>query len=155
MSHNKIIPEYAIQYKREWQYISGINKKCGNFINILDIDDKYIFNSHSANSLKCYIKKFLKAQERGRLKDISSFYFKYFDASNIECLLEQMGEYYDLYEESYGSEINEEYFDFYIDINFPGYKEFLELICLINDKVKKEDPIFKNNIDSTLSNASA
>ena len=150
MSHNVIpansesikrkdkIPEYAKDFKREWQYIQGINQKCGEFIHRLNGGD--IFNSIPANNIKRHIKSFLKAQERGRLKDISGFYFEYFDASNFECLLEQMDEFYDLY-------LDPNCFEF-IDRHFPGYREFVELISLINDKIEKEDPIFKNNIDS-------
>ena len=132
------IPEYAKDFKREWQYIQGINQKCGEFIHRLNGGD--IFNSIPANNIKRHIKSFLKAQERGRLKDISGFYFEYFDASNFECLLEQMDEFYDLYLDPNCFEI--------IDSHFPGYREFVELIRIINDKIEKEDPIFKNNIDS-------
>ena len=142
------IPEYAKDFRNEWLYIRGINKKCGEFISRIDFSRRDIFNSHPANNLKCYIKKFLKAQERGRLKDISCFYFEYFDASNIECLLEQLDYYNDLYVDSDSCEFNQEYCDLFIDIHFPGYKEFFELISLINDKIEKEDPIFKNNNDS-------
>ena len=150
MSRNKIIPEYAIQYKREWQYISGINKKCGEIIRRIDLDNsrKDIFNSTPVNNLKCHIKKFLKSQERCRLKDISGFYFKYFDVSNIECLLEELGEYLVLYTDSNSCKFNEEYCDLFIDRHYPGYKEFFKLISLINDKVKKEEPIIIFNSDS-------
>ena len=71
-NQNKI-PEYAREYKRECQYIRGINKKCGEFLMTLDFGGD-LFNSLKANSLKCHIKIFLKAQERGQLKDISGFY---------------------------------------------------------------------------------
>ena len=154
------IPEYAKDFRKEWLYIRGIDKKCGDFISRLDFIRIDIFNSSTANNLKCYIKKFLKDQERGRLKDISGIYFEYFDASNIEFLLEKLDYYNDFYIDSDRLDrldsldsldrlyFNEEYFDLIIDRNFPGYKEFLELISLVNDKVKTEDPIFKNNIDS-------
>ena len=138
--HNNKIPAYAKDFKREWQYIRGINKKCGRFIERLNGGD--IFNSISANNIKRHIKSFLKAQERGRLKDISGFYFEYFDASNFECLLEQMDEFYDLY-------LDPNCFEF-IDRHFPGYREFIELISLINDKIEKEEPniIFNSDSDS-------
>ena len=138
------IPGYAKDFRKEWLYIRGINKKCGEFLTKIDFSGD-IFNSIKANSIKCHIKKFLKAQERGRLKDISGFYFEYFDVSNIEVLEEQLGEYSDLYVDPDSFEFNEEYYDLFIDRHFPGCKEFFELISLINDKIEKEDPIFEIN----------
>ena len=76
------IPEYAKDFKKEWLIIRGINKECGEFIERLDFSGD-LFISPQANHLKKYIKKFLKAQERGRLKDISGFYFKYYDIKKI------------------------------------------------------------------------
>ena len=67
--HTSKIPEYAKDFRKEWLYIRGINKKCGEFLMTLD------FGGDLFKSLKCHIKNFLKAQERGRLKDISGFYF--------------------------------------------------------------------------------
>ena len=143
------IPEYASQFKKEWLVIKGINKTCGEFIGRLD-NDGDLFNSSRANKIKYFIKNFLKAQERGRLKDISGFYFEYFDVSNIEVLEEQLDYYTDLYVDPDSLEFNEEYYDLFIDRHFPGYKEFLELISLINDKVKTEEPniIFNSDSDS-------
>ena len=148
--HTSKIPEYAKDFRKEWLYIRGIDKKCGEFLMTLDIGRRDLFKSIKANNLKCHIKKFLKAQERGRLKDISGFYFKHFDVSNIEVLKEQLGEYPDLYVDPDSCEFNEEYYNLHIDIDYPGYKEFFELISLFNDKIEREDPIiiFKNYSDS-------
>ena len=140
--HISKIPEYAKDFRKEWLYIRGIDKKCGEFLMTLDIGRRDLFKSIKANNLKCHIKKFLKAQERGRLKDISGFYFKHFDVSNIEVLKEQLGEYPDLYVDPDSCEFNQEYYDLFIDRHYPGYKEFFEFISLINDKIEREDPIF-------------
>ena len=144
------IPEYAKDFRKEWLYIRGIDKKCHEFLMTLDIGRRDLFKSTKANNLKCYIKKFLKDQERGRLKDISGCSFKHFDVSNIDYLEEQLGEYSDLYVDPNSCEFNQEYYDLFIDIHYPGYKEFFELISLFNDKIEKEDPIiiFKNYSDS-------
>ena len=77
MSHSKVIPEYAKDFKKEWLVIRGINKECGEFIERTNYISEGKFNSPQANRIKYFIKNFLKAQERGRLKDISSFYFEY------------------------------------------------------------------------------
>ena len=76
------IPDYAKDFKNEWLYIRGINKKCGEFINRIDFVSD-IFNSPSANCLKKYIRKILRAEEFGKIKDISGLIFKYYDVSNI------------------------------------------------------------------------
>ena len=132
------IPEYAKDFRKEWLYISGINKKCGEFLMTLDFGGD-LFNSLKANSLKRHIKKFLKAQERGRLKDISCFYFKYFDVSNIECLEEQLDYYRDFYVDPDSFKFDEEWYDMCIDKDYPGFKELFKLICLLNDNIKKEE----------------
>ena len=80
------IPEYAKDFRKEWLYIIGINKKCGEILSKIDFEDEDLFISIKVNNLIYHIKKFLKDQECGRLKDISCFYFKYFNVSNIECL---------------------------------------------------------------------
>ena len=90
------IPEYARDFKKEWLTIRGLNKECGNFIGRLH-SGRDLFNSPPANRLKKNIREILKAEELGKIKDISSLIFKYFDVSNIECLEEQLGYYFDLY----------------------------------------------------------
>ena len=80
----------------------------------------------------------MKAQEHGRLKDISGFYFEYFDANNIVCLFEQLDEYRDLYVNPGSYEFDQERYDLCIDVDYPGFKELFELISLLNDKIKIE-----------------
>ena len=147
MFHNKVIPDYVKDFRNEWLFIRGINKKCGKFLNRLYCGGD-LFNGSRTNKLKYLIKKFLKAQERGRLKDISGFYFKYFDVNNIDCLEEQLGYYTDLYVDPDSYEFDEECYDMRIDRDYPGFKEFLELISLLNDKIKKEEPTFILDFDS-------
>ena len=138
------IPEYAKDFQKEWLYIRGINKKCGEILSKINFKDCNIFKSINVNDLMYHIKKFLKYQESGRLKDISCFYFKYFDVNNIECLKRKLSRY------SYNSSSDQKLllFDFLYKImhnKIPNYKDFFELICLLNDKIKKEDPIIKLN----------
>ena len=145
-STNKI-PEYARDFKNEWLFIRGINKTCGEFVKRLDFGGD-LFNSPIANSLKNFIKKVLKAQERGRLKDISGFYSKYYDVNNIEFLEEQLDSYCDLYLDPDSFEFDQEYYDLYVDRHYPGFKELLGLVSLFNDKIKIENPTLNLNFDS-------
>ena len=141
------IPEYAKDFRNEWLFIRGINKKCGEFLKTLDFGGN-LFNGPQANSFKYFIKKFLKAQEHGRLKDISGFYLKYFDVNNIDCLEEQLDNYRDLYVDPDSYEFDKECYDMCIDIDYPGFKELFKLISLFNDKIKIENPTFNLNFDS-------
>ena len=96
------------------------------------------------------MKNFLKCLENGKLKDISNFYFSYFDANNIGCLFEYLEEYRDLYVDRDSYEFDEEYYDLHIDRDYPGFKELFELISLLDDKIKTEHPtiIFDSDSDS-------
>ena len=149
---NKVIPDYAKDFKREWQYIKGINNKCDVFLYklifaIIISFDKDIFNSSGANNIKNYIRRFFKAQERGQLKDISNFYFNYFDFKCIECLIEKVVFYRDFYRDFY-EKLNS--IKFNIEKDYPGFKDFLELITLLDDKIKKQEDsyLFRLKYDS-------
>ena len=75
MTENAInkIPEYAREYKREYQFIRGINKDFKYLINKLDNLNNGLFESNISNRIKYNIKRFLRGQEKGKLKDISEF----------------------------------------------------------------------------------
>ena len=139
------IPEYAKDFRKEWLYIRGINKKCGEILLKIDFKDEYLFISNKVNNLMCYIKKFLKDQELGRLKDISCFSFEYFNVSNIECLKKILREYYYIRVDPVHFDNEQSFFnfvDYILYMEFPGFNEFFELISLINDKVKKRRTYF-------------
>ena len=70
---NNKIPEYAREYKREYQFIRGINKEFKYFINKLDNLNNGLFESSIADRIKYFMKRFLRGQEKGKLKDISEF----------------------------------------------------------------------------------
>ena len=139
------IPEYAKDFKNEWLYITGINRKCGEFMKILgDNTDSFekVFWSSRARALIRDFKNVLEAQKMGKLKNISDFYFKYFDVNNIEFLEEQLDNYRDLYVDPNSYEFDKESYELNIDIDLPGFRELFKLISLFNDKIKKEEPIF-------------
>ena len=68
---NNKIPEYAREYKREYQFIRGINKEFKYLIDFMDnITTRELFLNHKVDRLKYFIKRFLKAQKSGKLKEI-------------------------------------------------------------------------------------
>ena len=73
-STNNKIPEYAKEYKREYQFIIGINKEFKYFADNLDKATTGIFENHrSVDRIKYFIKRLLRGQEKGKLQDISEF----------------------------------------------------------------------------------
>ena len=80
------IPEYARDFKKEYLLIIGINKICFDFISKYETDCRKLFVSEYYDSIKYFIKRFLKGQERGKLQDISSFVLRNYDISFIEDL---------------------------------------------------------------------
>ena len=117
-SVNKI-PEYARDYKKEWLMIRGINKELESFIRIHEPEGKK-FSSPKADRIKYNIKRFLRAQEKGKFKDISNLMLPRYDYSfiqEISCIIDDY-------------EIENE--------DKPSYKEFLDLNREIYKKIKIE-----------------
>ena len=69
-SNNKI-PHYAREYKKEYLYIRGLNKEFKYFKNKLDNLNNGLFESYISDRIKNIMKRFLRAQEKGKLKNIS------------------------------------------------------------------------------------
>ena len=117
---NNKIPEYAREYKREYQFIRGINKEFKYLINKLDNLNNGLFESKLTDRIKYNMKRFLRGQEKGKLKDISNFMLPKYDY----CFIEEFYLYFD----------NEYVFiDSLIDL------EFFEMIEKIYIKIKIEN----------------
>ena len=91
-SINKI-PEYVREYKKEYLFIRGLNKEIKYIIDFMEYDDDNEFKSHKLDRIMKFIKRFLRAQEKGRLKDISNLEFNYDDVDNIIELIRNLPEY--------------------------------------------------------------
>ena len=115
-SKNKI-PEYAREYKREYQFIKGLDNEFKYFIKKLDDLNNGLFQTNSTNRIKYYMKRFLRGQEKGKLKDISDLVLQREDFCYIE-------DFYFYYEIEFG--------------NNPSYKEFFVLLGKIYNKIKIE-----------------
>ena len=77
------IPEYAINYKKEWLFIRGINKEFRYFVDNIDEASRGLFKNHRVVRIKKFIKKFLLSQERGKLQDTSNFEINIIDVDNL------------------------------------------------------------------------
>ena len=92
LTNNKI-PEYAREYKKEYLFIRGINKEFKYFIDKLDDLNNGLFESHRADRIKNFMKRFLRAQEKGKLKDISNMVFREDDVDNLVFINKQFSMY--------------------------------------------------------------
>ena len=127
---------------REILYLRYINNKCFEFLKMLH-EPKYedVFWGDKAKELTKIFKDFLQVKMKCKFQNISKLKFKYFDVNNIEILEEQLDNFRDLYVDPDSYEFDEESYELNIDINFLGFRELFKLICLFNDKIKKEEPI--------------
>ena len=117
-STNKI-PTYAREYKKEYLYIRGINKEFKYFYKHFDEINDGLFKSKRSVTLCYLIKRFLRGQEKGKLKDISNLMLPRYDYYFIEDF------YFNIY------------YKFEFDDN-PSYKEFFDLIEKLYNKIKIE-----------------
>ena len=117
-SFNKI-PEHAREYKKEYLFIRGLNKEFKYMINKLGDLNNGLFESNTVNRIKFIMKRFLRGQEKGKLKDISNLMLPRYDYYFIQ-------EFY----------INVDYQYEFIDDIFD--LEFFELVEKIYTKIKIE-----------------
>ena len=147
-SNNKI-PEYARNYKKEWLFISGINKSCGMLITKIvnsAYSDEKIFSSPGAKALVRDFRVVLGFERIGKLKNISGLKFKLSDVGNIECLAEELDNYRDLYVDPGSYVFDEESYEKNIDKDFPGFRKLFDTICLFNDKIKRDEEEYIGSI---------
>ena len=126
------IPEYARDFKKEYLLIIGINKICFDFISKYETDCRKLFVSEYYDSIKYFIKRFLKGQERGKLQDISSFVLRNYDISFIEDLYLII-----IYE-----------IDFE-EVDKSDFRDFYELFCEFYNKIKIE--YYNDDFDDLIS----
>ena len=108
MSHSKVIPEYAKDFKKEWLCIRGINKELRCFYIKYLSDASKLFVSSYSDRIKNFMRRFLKAQERGQLKDISGFIFEECDVKYIVLLFKKIHFYLDKEKEFSEDEIDDD-----------------------------------------------
>ena len=145
-STNKIL-EYAMDYKKEYLLIRGINKEFKYFVDNINDATRGLFENHRVERIKYFIKRFLKGQERGKLKDISNFEINNIDVDNLIkikknfCNFEQ---YINLCISCYDEE------DLYLIDPYPGFKNIYDDFELLFSKlkIKYEEVCYGSDSDS-------
>ena len=159
------IPEYAREYKREYQFIKGLNKEFKYFIKKLNDLNNGLFETKSTNRIKYYMKRCLRGQENGKFKDISNFIFPDNILNNIIFINQQFGYYklrYDAFcddsdddSDSFSDIVgdndsdSDEYNDdsdnggvgeYLVDGKpYPGFIEFYDIFKKIFNQIKNDD----------------
>ena len=105
---------------------------CFNFISKYETDNQKLFYPEYYGSIKYFIKRFLKSQERGKLQDISSLILRKYDFSFIEDLYLIL-----IYENDFE------------DIDNLDYRDFYQLFVKFYDKMKIE--YYNDDIDDLIS----
>ena len=116
------IPEFASNYKREYQFIIGINKEFKYIIDKLDNLNNGLFESKTSHRIKNFMKRCLRAQERCKLKDISDLVFPIEYLGNINFMNSNFGYYklrYDFFDDDDDDDDDEK--------PYPGFKELYDI----------------------------
>ena len=133
---SKKIPEYAKDYKKEWLYIRGINKMCGEFIKkLVGNTDSFeeVFSSSRAKTLIKDFRKVLELERIGKLQNISKLKFK---LSVVEQIIE-------LRIHIYLNMGNVFYSDYLLDEDFQDF--FENLIIFTNNVNIKDGEYFEDD----------
>ena len=130
---NNKIPHYARDYKKEYLFIRGLNKEFGqlkNKMDKMDIIDNDFFESPKIIRIKNFMKRFFRAHEKGRLKDISDFVIYDYDVvdkiidKNFNRFLKLYKMRWDYFNDSDYEDNENNGYDGKNDC--PGFKEFYD-----------------------------
>ena len=147
------IPIYASNFKREYLFIRGLNKYFKCFSKKLDSLNDGLFESNISNTIKKYMKRFLRSQEKGKFNNINNFIIPSYDF-DIICDIIFIDEWIEYYKlrcrylhniDSDNSDDSDDYdYDYYygdfsvslVDASlFPGFKEFHNIFKKIIDQL--------------------
>ena len=165
---NNKIPHYAREYKKEYLFIRGLNKEFKYFKNKLDKLNDGLFESPIAVRIKDIMKRFLRAQEEGKLKDISNLKLPKYDVDNLIFINNYFRVYkirWDFFNASDDSDDSDDEEDVDVGIDdsddsdvdvgiddsddedneydgkndYPGFKEIYDIFTLFFSKIKYKD----------------
>ena len=146
-STNKI-PQYAREYKKEYLFIRGINKEFKYFIDKLDDLNNGLFESHRANRIKYFMKRFLRGQEKGKLRDISELEIDEKDVNNLIFIKDKFRCYKIRYDYFYDDDDNDYFYNDDDDDDddddednssndvYPGFKDTYDVFELFYSRIK-------------------
>ena len=111
-------------------------------INKLDTLNHGLFESKTVVGIKNIMKRFLRAQEKGKLKNISNFILP----SDITCNLNSINKNFELYKLRYDAFCGDDFVyggdsdEYFVDGKpYPGFIEFYDIFKKIYNQIKNED----------------
>ena len=143
------IPEYAREYKKEYLFITGINEELQYFVDNIDDATRGLFENKKVDRIKYFIERFLKGQERGKLRDISRLFFWKYDILNFIEFYENIT--FDILDIKYADDFYDLFCKLYSKINYKYYDSDGNVKvkeCVIN--ILDSDGIDSDEIDSLL-----
>ena len=152
------IPSYATNYKKEYLFIREINKEFEYFKNKLDKLNDGLFESNISNRIKYNMKRFLRGQEKGKLKEISNLMLPRYDVDNLIFINNKFRMYkirWDFFNASDDSDDSDDEDDGSDDVDvdvgiddsddeddgknvYSGFKEIYDIFKLFFSKIKYE-----------------
>ena len=140
------IPIYATDYKREYLFVRGLNTYFKCFTKKLDCLNHGLFESNISNTIKKYMKRFLRSQEKGKFNHLNNLIIPSYDLDIIrdiifineqfECYKRRYDFFCDNNDDDYDN-VNGEYF---VDGKpYPGFKEFYDIFKMIFNQIKYHD----------------
>ena len=150
MIENSKIPPYASKFKKEYLYIRGLNKEFNYFLYSLDKLNNGLFETGNSSRIKYIMKRFLRAQEKDKIKDISNLMFQINDIKNFINLNYSFDLYkmrYDAFcdyndDDSYDSDDSDDDGDgeYLVDGKpYPGFIEIYDIFKMIFNQIQYED----------------
>ena len=145
---SKVIPPFAREYKKEYRLIIGINKEFKYFVDNMDNAGEGLFESYKVDRIKYFIKRFLRGQEKGKLKDISNFEINNNDVDNlieIKKNFDNFNQYIKYCYECAEDDDDECFID-----RYPGYKNIKDDFEIFFNKlnIKYKEDIYISDSDS-------
>ena len=132
--------------KEEYQFIRGINKEFKYIKDFMENCDND-FKDHKLDRIMKFIRRFLRVQENGRLKDISNLEFDYFDINNIYEIKKGIYYYYAIIQNCY--DWSRGFNDESLVSRYEIYKHDLELfLSKLNIEIEDTDDDDDDSCDS-------
>ena len=140
------IPIYASNFKREYLFIRGLNLYFKCFTKKLDYLTHGLFESNISNKIKKYMKRFLRAQEKGKFNHINNLIIPSYDLDIIRDMIfinEQFENYkirYDFFCKYSNDDYDNDNGEYFVDGKpYPGFKEFYDIFKMIFNQIEYRD----------------
>ena len=140
------IPIYASDFKREYLFVRGLNSYFKCFTKKLDYINHGLFESNISNTIKNYMKRFLRAQEKGKFNHINNLIIQSYDLDIIRDIIfiyEQFELYkirYDFFCDYSNDDYDNDNGEYFVDGKpYPGFKEFYDIFKMIFNQIKYKD----------------